>query len=421
MNIKLKNKLKIIIVFIFLSFSFLQVKALDYSKTYEEAFPDKEFRRLVLVCIEYNLCDYNTNNYLASNWGLHFLTKYAGSGYSIDDNGSVSNINIDENLIDSKKSQILDKTALDRITYLFKSKDRNPSDIKSLQGIEYLTNLKQIAFEKIGAKEVDLSQNKNLVHVALTSAFSNYFHSYGVSPGGELDVATLEKVNTNGLNKLEGLMLTLNKNNKNSIDLTTLPQIKEVLINDSNLTNIVFNPTSILTKVELSMNSLEKIVIPSGTDLNRVNMFWQKFKMTIKVNSEQEIPFKLSVNFPTTVEHNGNIHKFHIDPNSNPVTSDTNGNYTFNSLNLGNNSFKIMNVIASDNTKYSGLLEIDVEKDNSLPPILGNNNNNSGNQTNYNINKNPKTGIKTFTIIIFLIVISSSLIYKYKLKKKTYM
>ena len=202
MSNKLKNKLKIIIVFMFLYFSFLQVKALDYSKIYEEAFPDKEFRRLVLVCIEYNLCDYNTNNYLAGNWGLHYLTKLAGGGYSIDDNQSVSNINIDENLIDSKKSQILDKTALDRITYLLKSKGRNPADIKSLQGIEYLTNLKQIAFEKIGAKEVDLSQNKKLVHIALTSKFSNYRFGYQGNPGGDLDVATLEKVNINSIRRL---------------------------------------------------------------------------------------------------------------------------------------------------------------------------------------------------------------------------
>jgi len=171
------------------------------------------------------------------------------------------------------------------------------------------------------------------------------------------------------------------------------------------------------------MNSLQNITIPDNTNIDNANMFFQKFKMTIKVNSEQEIPFKLSLNFPTIVNHNGNIHKFHIDPDNNPVTSDTNGNYEFKALNLGNNVYKINMVVPSDNTKYNGVLEINVEKDNSLPPIPtpGNNNNNNGNQINNNINKNPKTGIKTFTIIIFLIVISSCLIYKYKLKKRTYM
>ena len=131
---------------------------------------------------------------------------------------------------------------------------------------------------------------------------------------------------------------------------------------------------------------------------------------------------KILIKNGTIVNHNGNIHKFHIDPDNNPVTSDTNGNYEFKALNLGNNVYKINMVVPSDNTKYTGLLEINVEKDNSLPPIpTPGNNNNNGNQTNNNINKNPKTGIKTFTIIIFLIVISSCLIYKYKLKKKTYM
>ena len=219
-------------------------------------------------------------------------------------------------------------------------------------------------------------------------------------------------------------MLTLNKNKRNTLDLYDLETLKQLIVNDSNLVDIKLEPKVEFTKLELNMNSLQNITIPDNVNLANANMFWQKFKMTIKVNSEQEIPFPLSLNLPTTVEHNGNIHKFHIDPNSNPVTSDTNGNYIFNSLNLGNNSFKIMKVVASDNTKYTGLLEINVEKDNSLPPIPtpGNNNNNNGNhQINNNINKNPKTGIKTFTIIIFLIVISSCLIYKYKLKKKTYM
>ena len=417
------NKLLLIVVgvFIVLSFNVIKVNALDYSKTYEQAFPDKEFRRLILICVNYNICDYSTDNYLAVNWGLHYLVKHNISGNYVNQNQTV-NIPINESLIESKKNEVLNKAQLDRITYLINSTGGNPQNIKSLKGIEYLTNLKQLAFEKIGTKEVDLSQNKKLVHVALTSSFSNYFHNYQGSPSGELDVATLEKVNTKGLPKIEGLMLTLNKNKRNTLDLYDLETLKELIVNDSNLVDIKLEPKVEFTKLELNMNSLQKITIPDNVNLANANMFWQKFKMTIKVNSEQEIPFQLSLNLPTTVEHNGNIHKFHIDPNSNPVTSDTNGNYIFNSLNLGSNLFKIMNVVASDNTKYSGLLEINVEKDNSLPPIpTPGNNNNTGNQTNSNINKNPKTGIKTFTIIIFLIVISSCLIYKYKLKKKTYM
>ena len=208
-------------------------------------------------------------------------------------------------------------------------------------------------------------------------------------------------------------MITLNKNNRNSIDLTTLPQIKEVLINDSNLTNIVFNPTSILTKVELSMNSLEKIVIPSGTDLNSVNMFFQHFDMKIKVNSEKELPLKFSLTLATSVEHNGNIHKFYINPNTNSVTTDSNGNYEFQNLNLGNNIFKFEKIISSDNTKYSAILSINVEKDNNLVPIPNQDNNG-------NINKNPNTGIKTFGIVIISIAIISYLVYKYILKNKKY-
>ena len=66
------NKLLLIVVgvFIVLSFNVMKVNALDYSKTYEQAFPDKEFRRLILICVNYNICDYSTDNYLAANWKL---------------------------------------------------------------------------------------------------------------------------------------------------------------------------------------------------------------------------------------------------------------------------------------------------------------------------------------------------------------
>ena len=419
------NKILVLVMVLFgvLTFNVLKVNALDYSKTYEEAFPDKEFRRLILICVNYNICDYSTDNYLAVNWDLHYLVKHNIAGNYVNKNRTV-NVNIDENLIESKKNEVLNKAQLDRITYLMNSTGGNPQNMKSLKGIEYLTNLKQLAFEKIGAKEVDLSQNKKLVHVALTSRFTNYLENYSGSSVQPLDVATLEKVNTKGLPKIEGLMLTLNKNKRNTLDLSDLETLKQLIVNDSNLVDIKFEPKAEFNILELNMNSLQNITIPDNTNIDNANMFFQKFKMTIKVNSEQEIPFKLSLNFPTIVNHNGNIHKFHIDPDNNPVTSDTNGNYEFKALNLGNNVYKINMVVPSDNTKYNGLLEINVEKDNSLPPIPtpGNNNNNNGNhQINNNINKNPKTGIKTFTIIIFLIVISSCLIYKYKLKKKTYM
>ena len=47
------NKLLVCILtlFILLNFNTMKVDALDYSKTYEEAFPDKEFRRLIIIYV----------------------------------------------------------------------------------------------------------------------------------------------------------------------------------------------------------------------------------------------------------------------------------------------------------------------------------------------------------------------------------
>ena len=115
-----KLLLTVIGVFIVLSFNVMKVNALDYSKTYEQAFPDKEFRRLILICVNYNICDYSTDNYLAVNWDLHYLVKHNIAGNYVNKNRTV-NVNIDENLIESKKNEVLNKTQLDRITYLMNS------------------------------------------------------------------------------------------------------------------------------------------------------------------------------------------------------------------------------------------------------------------------------------------------------------
>ena len=324
-------------LFVFLNFNAIKVDALDYSKTYEEAFPDKEFRRLILICVNYNICNYDNYHALVINWGLHYVIKYAGRS---DD--PIVHTNVDEDLIESKKTEIIDINKLNKITYLYKTPKTESSNIKSLKGVEYLTNLENIAFEKIGAKEVDFSNNKNLAHIALTSSFANYFDmEYLPTISEKLDTATLEKINIKGLEKLEGLMLTLNKNKENTIDLSDLHNLKEVIINDSNLTDIKFYDNAVLENVSLQLNSLSNILIPPKTNLNNVALNNQKFKMTIKVNADKELPIKLNLPFVTKVENMGNTYKYYINPITNDVTNDGNYNYTFNSLNLGKNVFNI--------------------------------------------------------------------------------
>lgn len=391
-------------LFVFLNFNAIKVDALDYSKTYEEAFPDKEFRRLILICVNYNICNYDNYHLLVINWGLHYVIKYAG--LSAD---PIVHTNVNEALIESKKTEIIDINKLNKITYLYKTPKTESSNIKSLKGVEYLTNLENIAFEKIGAKEVDFSNNKNLAHIALTSSFANYFDmEYLPTISEKLDTATLEKVNIKGLEKLEGLMLTLNKNKENTIDLSDLHNLKEVIINDSNLTDIKFYDNAVLKNVSLQLNSLSNILIPPKTNLNNVALNNQKFKMTIKVNADKELPIKLNLPFVTKVENMGNIYKYYINPSTNDVTNDGNYNYTFNSLNLGKNVFNIEKEDPTTNIKYNATLEINIEKDNTILDVGSN-----------NIIKNPKTGIKTFSLILVLISIISFLIFKYLKKKKT--
>ena len=89
------------------------------------------------------------------------------------------------------------------------------------------------------------------------------------------------------------------------MDLYDLETLKELIVNDSNLVDIKLEPKAEFTKLELNMNSLQNITIPDNTNIDNANMFFQKFKMTIKVNSEQEIPFKLSLRPDSGITNKG--------------------------------------------------------------------------------------------------------------------
>lgn len=411
MNIKL-NKIKISLVFssllFCLLFSFINVKALDYSKTYEQAFPDKEFRKLILTCIKYNVCNYNSEPYLKVNPGLFALVKEAA--YATED--PIRTTNIDENLIDSMKNNTLNKSDLDKINYLLSSKNGDPSKMYSLKGIEYLTNLEYIALENISTKEIDLRQNKNLIALAfptnITSLNSDHYAPYNYTENIDYPLPTkkaiLEKVNVEGLNKLTGVMYTLNSDINNNVNLNSNVQIKEIIIVDSNLRNIEFNSASQLDRVILYRNSLSKVTIAEkiqANDLkNNFYMWNQKFKVVIKINEDMKIPFKFSFDLENKIGWNGNyIFKVFIPS---PDVTKNNDTYEFKNIKLGSNLFEIK-MPEVYQIKYSGILEIEVSKNN----------------TN-NISKNPKTGIKTFILITSFIFLISYVIFKYINKHKKY-
>lgn len=411
MNIKF-NKIKINLIFTLLLFcllfSFINVKALDYSKTYEQAFPDKEFRKLILTCIKYNVCNYNSEPYLKVNPGLFALVKQA----AYYDEDPIRTANVDENLINSMESSLLNKADLDKITYLLSSKNGYPSKMYSLKGIEYLTNLEYIAFENISTKEIDLRENKKLIGVAfptnVTSPSSSHYAPYDYTSKIDyplpLKKAILERVNVEGIASLQGIMYTLNSDINNKINLNSNPQIKEIIIVDSNLTNIEFNSASQLDRVILYRNSLSEVTIAEkiqANDLkNNFYMWNQKFKVAININEDMKIPFKFSFDLANKIGWNGNyIFKAFIPS---PDVTKNNDTYEFKNIKLGSNLFEIK-MPEVYQIKYSGILEIEVSKNN----------------TN-NISKNPKTGIKTFVLITSFIFLISYVIFKYINKHKKY-
>lgn len=398
----MKNILKkTIFVFVLIIFSLLKVNALDYNKTYEEAFPDKEFRRLILICVNYNLCDYTTNAYLSLNYELHFLAKHSlepANSYPLQTTV------VDEDLINRKQRELINKVALDKITYIAKANKTKPENIKSLKGIEYLTNLQQIAFEKIGAKEIDFRKNSKLDFIILADKFDEFFES-GTSTIST--PTTLEKIIIDGLD-IKGMHLSLNEEKENSLDLSHLSHLESLVIKDSNLTEIKFHPTAPLTTInastiQLDGNALKIINLPPAVNINKISLTSQDYKIKIKVNKDTQAPYKVKLKLPVYVSSNLGNHTLSFYDHLDQVNEESYSNYEFSGLHLGENIFKLRTK-TGENIKFNATLHLILEEDDNLV-----------NQNN--INKNPKTGIKTFGLtIVFILILSYFL--KTKLSKK---
>ena len=137
---------------------------LNYELSYEDAFPDKEFRRLILSML-YKYSEYR--------WGEEeyydgYVTFYAALKITgIPDGGIVQTITDDE--LERYSKQKLDKDFLDKIFVLNpNSKVEVYKKIENLKGIEYLRKLKVFVIASSKIKEADFSQNKELETIFLT-------------------------------------------------------------------------------------------------------------------------------------------------------------------------------------------------------------------------------------------------------------
>ena len=319
---------------------------LNYDLTYEEAFPDKEFRRMILTMrYLYNPSDYNKNSYYLYN---NFSGAMKATGACVECGIGKSTPLLDDTKLSIYEKDKLDKNFLDSVQILHGNREvAELQNISNLKGIEYFPNLKVLALAGTKIKEVDFSSNPDLETLFLPEVFMMWS---GVEIKG---TSLLEKINIKNNPNLKNLMLHLNPNKENTIDLSGNPNLEALYLEKSNLKEIDLTNKPHLQGGNISLvgNKLQEI---KGFDY--AVMYDQNIKLTTEANEPTRI--KLKVN-------NKDIYLF-----DDPTFTRNNDVYTFSKIGTHIYTFY------SKEAGYGGTVEVTVTggEAKKYKPIVNTNN-----------------------------------------------
>ena len=259
---KKKKYLIVILLLVLLVTSFLliskkpntknkKLKELNYNVTYKEAFPDENLRRGVLLCIMRNKCgatEANNSFYGVFNYTYGYDEYQRDNIYSTKDYvKSNYGTAITESDLIAKENETISKVDLDRLEVLLTNVYRKT--VNSLQGIEYLPNIKVAVLPSVKKEHIDFSHNKELLKLLL-----NYEERYD---GG---TSITKTVNLDQNTKLKELLIIL-FNEEKSLNYSLL-NLESLYISYSSVKNIVL-PNSIKS-INLRANKIENITLPNG-------------------------------------------------------------------------------------------------------------------------------------------------------------
>ena len=297
---------------------------LNYSVTYEQAFPDPYLRRIVF-------------NSIFKEPQFHIIDVKDFSSYRIIDQ-------INDSEFANYSVRVINKVELDKVNKVFDILN-STNKITTLQGLEYLENLLWISFRGHNIK--DLSPLDNLVKLKYIDFVQN-------------------KVETIRLdNKPELLSLWLASNNIKNIDVSTNTKLEALSLGQNKLTNINVTNNPNLEILQLGLNHLKNLNIMNNSKLIKTdgisNMHLQSYpEYTIDINDMLNLEF---------VYNNNQVY---LDRNDDLFTR-VNNKYKFNKVGKHTINFHadstgftypfggtvVVNVTGGEATKYTPLITND--------------------------------------------------------------
>ena len=333
----MKNK-KLLIVFVVLLMvitSFLlfilkpntknkKLKELNYNVTYKEAFPDRNLRRGVLLCIMRNKCgeeQYNSGAYDYNIYKEHMEdANYIKKNYETKDyqqNPDYGTI-ITEEQLEQKEKEKISKEDLDKLRVLIPYDYKN--NVYTLEGVEYLSNLKAALSGYLypDNDNIDFSYNKNLEVIyfnqsdTISKTITNITfpqnnkikHIIGKNYGGNLDLSNFKFLETFEMphSYIENIFLpkslkTLNLKDSHisNIDLTNSVNLEELKLENNPIKTINLTKLLKLKTITLSIYDFKKnIDFANNLNLENVELFgyFSVFKENNKIDFSKNLNLK---------------------------------------------------------------------------------------------------------------------------------
>ena len=272
-----------------------KLKELNYNVTYKQAFPDENLRRGVLLCIMRNKCDGSRN--------LSYYYNRTNDDYDAGSLFSETPTIIEDDL-KSKEEEQLSKIDLDKIQDLLSLSSKK--SVTTLQGIEYLINLKRICLRAVTQENIDLSDFNNLTYVIMNKGEikniifpANIFEYMYLSDNKISDITFPTNIKTSSL-YLDNNLLTnitipegpetvyLNNNKLTSINNIS-STVKRLELNNNLLTNIDFKNNLNIETLKLNNNPLKKIDITKLSKLSALSLLDTKLEDSIDLKNNENL------------------------------------------------------------------------------------------------------------------------------------